>query len=683
MFGRPTKEINAEYPAEEKYLDSVQRVVRQACVSAGMQRKDVSAIQLAVEEAATNIIRHAYLYEKGMLRIRIVIHKKQITFSLIDSGRSFRPKGSGRLDLQRLVDSGRRGGLGFYMIQKIMDTVDYVSTGSMNELRMTKRLDLRADKGTTPLLRRMFSLRFKFSFWTAVIVFIIIASSFYYVNDRTTREIYRQLDGTVAALGSTISEQAGLYMINTRSDVEFDELVVSYCNSNPILERVVLTDTSGLVVAHSDDNRYIRKIYEYPSFADSAILNSPQHASRGAAQSNYLILQIRTGQRVLGLVHVTYSSEAIMSQLAEAREVTLLLTGAMILIGVLGIYFLSNRFVRPIVNITRRVRRFSSGDLETELPVEGADEFFEISTALNEMMTRLRRDRGAAIEREKMAKEIEVASEIQKTLLPRQLPKMKGLNIDAFYKAASMIGGDLYDVFMIGEDKCCLVVADVSGKGVPASLVMSMLRTVIKIYSEGSDSARNTLILVNDYLSGNMPRGMFITVLMAIYDANKRALNFVSAGHNPMLLFKGSTRSVVKLNPSGMPLGVPVTLDGSFSDSLEEIHLQLENGDLFLLYTDGITEEVNRDGKQFGIQRLADFMQEKLKDGHLANIREFSDAIINEVNDFSGLSSQKDDITFVVGQLIPTDVSPPIDESVGAETVDSTTIVELPRDLQD
>jgi sigma-B regulation protein RsbU (phosphoserine phosphatase) len=128
--------------------------------------------------------------------------------------------------------------------------------------------------------------------------------------------------------------------------------------------------------------------------------------------------------------------------------------------------------VKPIVRITHRVRQFTSGDLETELPLEGADEFFEISRALNDMMTRLSRDRKNIVAREKMAKEIEVASQIQKTLLPRKLPHLPGLEVDTFYRAASMVGGDLYDIFEIGSDRYCMVVADVSGKGVPASLVM-------------------------------------------------------------------------------------------------------------------------------------------------------------------------------------------------------------------
>ncbi len=672
MFRRPIKEINAEFLAEEKYLDSIQRTVREACSSAGMARKDTSAVLLAIEEGATNIIRHAYLYEKGMLRLRIIIYPKLLIFSLIDNGRSFRPDGSGKLDLERLVESGRRGGLGFYMIQKIMDSVEYVSGTHQNELRMTRRLGSEANKESAPLLRRMFTLRAKFSLWTFFIVSVIIGGAFYYIQDRTNREIYLNLDSTVRALGMTIAEQAGLYTINSRSDVEFDELVISYYNSNRILRRIVLTDSVHTIIAHSDDIHNIRKRYSYPVFARPGHFGTPQRAIIEGEEVNYLELPIKTGERGLGAVHLTYSSAPVMERLSESRENIIKVIGLLILFGILGIYLLSNHFVKPIVNITRRVRRFSSGDLESELPLEGADEFFEISNALNEMMTRIRRDREAEIEREKMAKELEVAKQIQQMLLPRNLPRRPGIEVDAFYRAASIIGGDLYDVFEIDEKRCCVIVADVSGKGVPASLVMSMLRTVIKIYSRGAVSARLTLISVDDYLTGNMPKGMFITVLMGIFDSESRTFNFVSAGHNPLLLFKAGTRKVVKLNPSGMPLGVPATLDQGFGDSLEEMELVLDEGDLFFIYTDGITEAVNRDGEQYGVERLTDFLQERLKNREPIGIKDISQEIINELDGFAGFAHQRDDVTFVVARTVPV-----VDEDspTGQDTaIDSQTI---------
>ncbi|RME21195.1 MAG: HAMP domain-containing protein, partial [Candidatus Zixiibacteriota bacterium] len=457
FFRRPIKEINAEFPAEERYLGSIQRIVREACATAGMSRRQISSVQLALEEGATNIIRHAYLYEKGALRLRIVIYRKLIVFSLIDTGRSFQPAGSATLDLEKLVESGRRGGLGFYMIQKIMDSVEYISSGGRNELRMVKRLH-GTPASSAPLLRRLWSLRMKFSVGTLLVVSLIVLIAFYFIDRNSTGRVRRQLDETVTALSKTIADQASGYILNHRSPFEFDELVRSYVHSNPDLRQVILIDSTGRMLANSGEELAgIGTRYVPPARVDTLLTGQPQHLPGKAKNRNVLVMAIKSGRLQLGRVFVFYSAERLEAQLRSARLQALLVTGLLLLIGVVGIFLLSSYFVTPIVEITRRVRRYTSGDLETELPLEGAEEFFEISRALNEMTTRLSRDRKHLVERERLAKEIEVASQIQQTLLPRQLPAIPGLEVDAFYRAASLVGGDLYDVFEIDGGRYCLV----------------------------------------------------------------------------------------------------------------------------------------------------------------------------------------------------------------------------------
>ncbi|MBD3403611.1 SpoIIE family protein phosphatase [candidate division GN15 bacterium] len=650
MFRRPIKEINAEFVAEERYLDSIQRIVKEACTAAGMSRRDVTAVLLAIEEGATNIIRHAYLYEKGTLRLRIVVYRKIIAFSLIDSGRSFHPEQTGKIDLEKLVESGRKGGLGFYMISKIMDSVEYISAAGFNELRMLKRIRGLSATDTPPLLRRMFTLRAKFSFFTFLIVSLIIAAAFYFVDRRTKMEVRGHLEDMVWALSSTIADQAAGYYINSRSDVEFDELIVSYTRANPTLKLVVLTDSTGLIRAHSGDISNIRKPYQAPNEIDPQLIGVHQSLDTTQSKLNYLALNIRAGPRFFGRVHTVYSSEPVDEKLAAVRKRIIMFTGLLLLVGILGIYLLSNYFVKPIAKITHRVRRFTSGDLETELPLEGADEFFEIARALNDMMTRLSKDRRNIIEREKMAKEIEVASQIQKTLLPVQLPAIPGLQLDAYYRAASVVGGDLYDVFEIGDGRFCLVVADVSGKGVPASLVMSMLRTVIQIHAVGARSAKQVMLAVDDYLKANIPPGMFITVLLAIYDTSASRLTFVSAGHNPMIYYQAKSGQLKTLNPTGMPLGVPVTLDRDFGSGLEEVSVELDENDLFLVYTDGITEATDRDGNQYGMGRLVEFLQQQLVGDEAIQLSKLAAGIVEELDAFSGFAKQNDDITFILAR---------------------------------
>jgi len=273
---------------------------------------------------------------------------------------------------------------------------------------------------------------------------------------------------------------------------------------------------------------------------------------------------------------------------------------------------LSNNFVSPILRIVERVRKFSSGDIETELPLEGVEEFFEITKALNEMMSRLRRDRKNIIERERVAKEIEVAGQIQKTLLPGELPDIPNLEVDTFYRAASRIGGDLYDVFRVDEDNYCFLVADVSGKGIPASLIMSVLRTVIRIQATRESSSHKMLSSVNDYIKSDIPSGIFITIFLAVYNIKTQKMNFVSAGHNPLVHYRKKDGKAVLINPKGVPLGLPFADENDFGRKLQQKSIDIQPGDKLFIYSDGITETMNKAGHKYGLERLQALFESEL-----------------------------------------------------------------------
>ncbi|MEE8149535.1 MAG: SpoIIE family protein phosphatase [candidate division Zixibacteria bacterium] len=370
-----------------------------------------------------------------------------------------------------------------------------------------------------------------------------------------------------------------------------------------------------------------------------------------SADLNYMSMPVVAGQNRLGTVHVTFSTAAVAEQLLNARVAIVRLTMVLLLFGMLGIYLLSNYFVDPIARITRRVKRFTSGESESELPLEGAEEFFEISRAFNQMITRINRDRKIAIEQEGVAKEIEVASQIQKALLPKKLPLLPGLELDAYYKSASKVGGDLYDVMEVGDKKYCLVIADVSGKGVPASMVMSMLRTVLRIYSQGQSSAKKVLLKTNAYLKDNIPPGIFITAFVILYESDKKVMTAVSAGHNPMLYRNGKSGLIERINPGGMPLGMPGKSEDDFAQSLKEVKIEIGRGDTFLLYTDGVTETSDSEGVQFGIDRLLETFDGVTMSLNGNSVSKLSSKIIRKLKKYSGDKPFSDDITMLLGRF--------------------------------
>ncbi|MFH2035035.1 MAG: SpoIIE family protein phosphatase [Candidatus Zixiibacteriota bacterium] len=646
MFRRPVREINAEYRSHESSLPAIQNLVRETCINAGFSRKDVSAVILSIEEGVTNIIRHAYLYEDGVVRIRIVVYNRRIVFSLIDNGRSFQPETENKLDLKKLAESGRKGGLGFYMISKIMDSVEYLSTPGFNELRMTK-LITRGPEVARLMMGRMFSLRVKFSIYTFAIMLTIIAGAYLFIDSRTSRSINQHLHDKVSSLSKTVADQANGYILNRRADVEFLELVGSYVRANQELEMIVLTSNDGEILADTRDIRNLHRTYNPPEGVNAELIGEPQRYKSNNERLIYLINAIQSGTRTIGAVHIAYTDNYIADMINAERQKIIFLTIIGLAFGIGCIYLLSNYFVSPIVRIVERVRKFSSGDIETELPLEGVEEFFEITKALNEMMSRLRRDRANIIERERVAKEIEVAGQIQKTLLPSELPDIPNLEVDTFYRAASRISGDLYDVFRVDDKNYCFLVADVSGKGIPASLIMSVLRTVIRIQAREESSSHKMLISVNDYIKTDIPAGIFITIFLGVYNIDTREMNFVSAGHNPLIHFRKKDGKALLINPKGVPLGLPFADDADFGKKLQQKSITIRPGDKLFIYSDGITESMNRAGDKYGLDRLHALFENEFTKNEYDTPKLISERILADIDSYCGMATQADDITFI------------------------------------
>ncbi len=147
-----------------------------------------------------------------------------------------------------------------------------------------------------------------------------------------------------------------------------------------------------------------------------------------------------------------------------------------------------------------------------------------------------------------------------------------------------------------------------------------------------------------------MPPGMFITVMLVIYDVSGQKLSLVSAGHNPMLHFKAQTGEVMKVNPSGMPLGMPSTLMQTFEERLDEVHLSLHDGDLFFIFTDGLSETINKQGECYGIDRLFKFIGHQVDSEPSQEISEISSAITRELDRYAGFAKPNDDISFIIAR---------------------------------
>jgi sigma-B regulation protein RsbU (phosphoserine phosphatase) len=251
------------------------------------------------------------------------------------------------------------------------------------------------------------------------------------------------------------------------------------------------------------------------------------------------------------------------------------------------------------------------------------------------------------VERKMLDHELAIAEELQANLLPKRLPQLPGYDISAYYRPSQEVGGDYYDFIEIDEDHLGIVVADVSGKGIPGSIVMTETRALMKSEGSRTMSPGEALARVNRMLYNDIKRGMFVTMFYMVLSIRRAILTVTSAGHNPMVLYRKQTNSCHLVNPNGLALGIDK--GPLFERTIKEQKLQLMKGDRFVLYTDGVVESMNEQHEQLGQNRFY------VKTKQLAEkpSSEFLSHLVQTVETHQGQARQHDDITIVTGRCVP------------------------------
>ncbi|MBI4427642.1 MAG: SpoIIE family protein phosphatase [Ignavibacteriales bacterium] len=246
----------------------------------------------------------------------------------------------------------------------------------------------------------------------------------------------------------------------------------------------------------------------------------------------------------------------------------------------------------------------------------------------------------ASIEKERVEKELSIAAEIQQRLLPDQIPAIKEYDVAAAAFPCRTIGGDFYDVVQLDEHLFAIVMADVSGKGIPASLLVSTLHASFRAYIQSQTDLAALVTKLNKIVFDNTTPDKFITFFIMTLDASTHSVVFVNAGHNSPFIFRGENGKIDELAASGLPLGM--LEEGEYKSST----LQLEASDVIVLYTDGVTEAMDKSQNQYGEDRFQKCISSALKSGAVA----LKDKILIDVREFVGLEPASDDLTLLVAK---------------------------------
>ncbi len=242
-----------------------------------------------------------------------------------------------------------------------------------------------------------------------------------------------------------------------------------------------------------------------------------------------------------------------------------------------------------------------------------------------------------ALEKQKMEEELEIARDIQRNLLPHSIPCYSQFEIAAVNISSKQVGGDYYDIIPLDEKHFLIAIADVSGKGVPASLLMANIQAFLKIISKQGMQLDEATAIINDLICENTFDGKFITFFWAIINNEDKTLHYVNAGHNPPLLIR--KKEITKLEKGGIILGVMKTFVPYSSDTI-----QLETDDVLVLFTDGVTEAMSSNDEEYSDEKLEE-ISVKLTDQPASSILS---SIQTDVQKFANGTTQSDDITLMV-----------------------------------
>ncbi len=342
----------------------------------------------------------------------------------------------------------------------------------------------------------------------------------------------------------------------------------------------------------------------------------------------------------------------------------------LLFLGIIGFLFIIIEFAAFVMgltlalSITRSIHslfhgteRVRFGDFAHRIEVRDRDQLGELAESFNAMTANIEDLLQQAQEKRRLEEELRIAREIQMSLLPRGAMRIEGLNVTALCVPAREVGGDYYDFFPLDDKRLGVLIADVAGKGTSAALYMAELKGLMLSLSKICHSPRDLLIQVNSILSHNLDSRSFITMTYVVIDVGARTLTYARAGHTPMLQLpasNGRRRHSNVLQPNGMVVGLQIEgFEAHFELLLEEMCIPINSGDVFVLFTDGVTEAMNLEQDLFGEDRLRDIAEEHA-DLPSEQLRE---RIMREVESFVGDADAHDDMTMILLKVEDTPAS--------------------------
>ncbi len=633
-FFPESRRYQLEVLADENEIQKIKDFAQAICVSANYASADCNVVKLVLEEVCVNIIRHAYLsHSEGKIQIEISVGWPGLKIKVTDQGQSFDFDGVKDPDLQHYVDIGKRGGLGIWFIRKMMTRVRYRAYAGYNEWNLFYRpagssLSVSSTRPGFDNLSLEFILSsFVLFSFLIFLVYVLCCLVVVPVVGMENSIAHRIQEGSRTNLGRGIllvyvMGLVGFYLIFNKLFKPFREDAKRMAAFKPA--------KTGTAPARNQ-GEYERLLGLINELEEKLHENERKLEDQARLQLELRITE-STRQEELRSFENTRNLEAQTVQEAQLKVETAQREAARVIEEAQS---KASKEVEELHILTERAADRTQQEID------------HLNQVRNELDEQLQEARKKIAEQENiqagMQKEVKVAQQIQHALLPKEFPQIEGFQIGASYRAAQEVGGDYYDFIWVNPTTLGIAVGDVAGKGVPGSMVMAMIRTAMRLEARNNKSPSNVLLKVHQHVNGDMKRGMFATMFYIVLDSINRSISFASAGHNPMILYRKSTDEVYFLKPKGFPLGIDLPDENLFAKTLALQKLSLQKDDVLVIYTDGVTEAMNKAKEQFGETRLI----QSIRDNAHRTPEELVQKLEQDIADFIAGAEQSDDVTIV------------------------------------
>lgn len=489
------------------------------------------------------------------------------------------------------------------------------------------------------------SIKWELSFFIVLLmVTVILVLSFFVLKaqkESLTNEVKLRGISIAKNLANSISD-----FILTEDELSIARIISETMNNKGV-EYALVVDERNTIKAHNNID-IIGTSYKEPT--NSIIMEEKPYRvllyfdEKNNKKLDFSAPVVAKGKIKLGTVHLGISYALIDDVLKSAYIKIGIISILAVLSGIIGAFILGVTITKPIGELANGAKIVGTGNLNYKIKIKSNNELGDLADIFNMMTVNLKKAQEVMIKQQRLERELEVAKEIQLSLIPKDMLQIPGYEISAFYKAAKEVGGDYYDILQINKEKFSIVMGDVSGKGIPAALIMTMVRSILHSVAmkNFNESADETLKELNSIIFKDLKEDMFITIFYGILDISRNIIDIASAGHNDTLVFRKKTENVEPYNPKGFPIGTDP--GPRFDKVIKHQEILLEKEDKLIIFTDGITEAMNKENNEYGDARLIEVIRNNGK----RNCKELLDEIIQDVNKFVNGAEQSDDIALVV-----------------------------------